>query len=249
MSSTWQTLSDVFTVIRTIANKDSTTLSDAVLLPLANKYYFQMFRELADLNAELYAEISYTDLIAGQREYILPVDSVNFGNVVVTGYGGGCVQIQRVEVNYSGNKWKVASSTSVKDTYSSLVTNPDPSRADYSREYPKYFFRDRSIWLLPTPQASDNTLAGNNALYTFWIKRPDELINSTPPAIPELPKDWLAVLQEGILYDVFRKFNRTVDARDALMNWRTGVERMRMIEQNEDEGRKLIMKVYKKTYS
>ena len=240
MASTWQSLDDVYTIIRSLANKDSTTLTDATLLKFANKYYFLMVRELVSLKEELYAEICSTDLVQDQEEYVLPVDSTT------TPFGGGAIKIQRVEVTYDGNNWYVAKHIPFTD-----ITTPTRLAADvdeiYSKTSPRYYFKDRSIWLVPEPDSGDDVVASNANLFIFYIKRPDELTAGT--SIPDLPKDWLAILQEGMLYDVYRKFNRTNDARDALQNWQVGIQRMKELEQDIDEEQKFVMKTIYKRYT
>lgn len=239
MASTWQTLGNVFTVVRSIANKDSTTLPDATLLPLANKYYFLIIRELIGLNEDFYAEISNTDLVAGQSEYPLPVDDT------ASPYGGGAVKIHKVDTAFVASDWKVAGNIPFNDVRIPLSLTADISN-NYSINYPGYYFKDRSVFLLPTPSSSDNTTAGNAGLYIYWTKRPGEVTSGS--SIPDLPKDWLSVLQEGILYEVFRKYNKTTDARDALANFQIGVSRMRELEQSPDTGEGLNMKSYPKNY-
>lgn len=239
MASTFQSLADVYTVIRTLANKDSTTLSDATLLPIANKYYFLMIREIVGLREELYAEISSTALVQNQKEYVLPTDATT------SPFGGGLIKIQRVEVAYDGSNWKVAEHLPFTDITTPTILASDVDE-QYSKSFPKYYVKDRSIWLVPEPDSGDSVGAGNTNLYIFWIKRPGELTAGT--SVPDLSKDWLAILQEGILYDVFRKFNRISDARDALQNWQIGIQRMKELEQDIDEDQKFIMKTIYKNY-
>lgn len=235
MASTWQTLGNVFTVIRSLANKDSTTLSDSTLLPLANKYYFLMVRELIGLNEDLYAEISSDDLVADQREYPLPTDSTS------TPYGGGAIKIMRVEVTYDGSNWKVAEPIAFNSIETPTILDADIDQY-FTKDFPRFYFKDRSVFLMPTPDSGDDVAASNEGIRIFWTKRPGELVATSD--LPDLPKDWLAVLQEGILYDVFRKYNRTTDARDALQNWNIGVLRMKELEQgiNQEEMPRLGVK-------
>ena len=138
MASTFQTLTDVYSDVRFNAGKDSNTLEDADLLRIANKYYFPMFRELVDLNEELYAEISSADLVASQREYILPTDSSS------TPFGGGLIKLQRVEISYDGSNWYVASPISLQEIATPTILDVDLNNI-YAKSSPVYWFKDRSV--------------------------------------------------------------------------------------------------------
>lgn len=239
MASNWQTLNNIYSIVRSLSNKDSTTLSDATLLSFSNKYYYLLIRELVGLNEDLYAEISSADLVVDQREYVLPIDDT------ATTYGGGLIKIQRVEMSYDGSDWLVVQSMPFSDVLTPTILDSDIDD-EYSKDSPYYYFKDRSIWLVPTPDSSDDVATSNANLRIFWTKRPSELASSS--SIPNLPKDWLAILQEGILYDVFRKFGRIAEARDALNNWHVGIAKIKELESNIDVEQKLNMRVYPKNY-
>ncbi len=239
MASSFQTLDNIYTIIRSISNKDTTTLTDATLLSFANKYYLQIVRELIALNEEFYAEISSADLVADQREYPLPIDDTT------TPFGGGLIKIQRVEISYDNSNWYVAEHIPFSGITTPTILDADINNA-YSRTSPKYYIKDRSVWLIPTPDSADDVTASNAGLRIFWVKRPGELTVKTD--IPDLPKDWLSVLQEGMLYDVFRKFNRTADARDALVNWQIGISRMKELGQDYDTEQNYNLQIINKNY-
>jgi hypothetical protein len=239
MASSLQTLTDVYADVRQLAGKDSTTLPDAALLRAANKYYLLMVRELVALNEDLYAEISRADLVSGQREYVLPVDDT------ASTYGGGLIKLQRVEVTYNNADWHVVDPVSLQQLATPTALDADIAN-QFVREQPKYWFKDRSLWLAPVPDSTDYTTASNQNLFIYWIKRPSELSGTS--SIPDLPKDFLAVLIEGMLYDVYRRFGRTSDARDALQNWYAGIARMKELEAAPDEEQPLRMHAMTKRY-
>ena len=118
MASAFQTTDNVYTNVRFIVGKDSNTLTDANLLGLVNKYFNLMFRELVDLNEDLYAEFSSTALVASQREYQLPGDSA-------TTFGGGLVKLIRVEISYDGTNWYIADPIGVRNIPSPTVLDAD----------------------------------------------------------------------------------------------------------------------------
>ena len=241
MASVFQTLNSAYTLVRSLANKDSNTLTDATLLPIANKYYYLLVRELVGLNEELYANISTADLVANQTEYVLPIDDT------ASTYGGGLIKILRVEVTHDGSTLYVAKPIDLSNQTNPIIysATTGPSVAVINQDYdvtaPKYAFLDRSLWLFPIP-----TAAVTNGLRLFLVERPNELTSSS--SIPDLPKDWLSVLQEGMLYDIFRKFGRTSDARDALNNWQIGITRMKELEQAVNQEQRFEMKTVYKNY-
>lgn len=239
MASVYQTLGNVYTIVRSLANKDSNTLTDATLLAFSNKYYYLLVRELVGINEDLYAEISAGDLVANQREYVLPIDNTT-GSGQNGIYGGGAIKIDRVEISPDNSNWYVANHIPFNSITTPTILDSDISNI-YSSTSPKYYFKDRSVWLVPTP-----TISVVNGIRIFWIKRPDELASSS--SIPDLPKDWLSILQEGILYDVFRKFGRTADARDALTNWNIGIAKIKELESDIDQEQKYNLTTVKKNY-
>lgn len=236
--SSYQTLQGCYTDVRGLAGKDSTTLPDSTLLPIANKWYMQIVRELVSLNEDLYAEISSTALVANQREYPLPTDST-------TDFGGGLIKLQRVEIAYDGINWRVGSPTSSQEVPGPITLDSDLN-AQFDQGAPRYWFKDRSLWIAPVPSTSDSVAVNNSNLRIFWIKRPNEMTASTD--IPDISKDFLNLLTEGMLYDVYRRYGRTSDARDALQNYTIGVAKMKEQEQNIDQEQVYKFSLLKKRY-
>lgn len=236
----YQTLAEVNSDVRYNAGKDSNTLLDADLLRLANKYFFLMFRELVDLNEDIYTEISSADLSADQREYILPTDSAS------TPFGGGLVKLQRVEVSYDGTNWYAANPISLHQIPTPTILDKDINDV-FSKSNPKYYFKDRSVWLAPIPDSNDDVAASNANLRIFWVERPGEMTATTD--IPDIPKDFLSVLSEGMLIDVFRKYGKNTEMRIAESRWEKGLAKMRQLEQNIDVEHPYIFMSSKKNYS
>lgn len=244
MPSSYQTLSNVYTDVRGLSGKDSTTLPDTVLLPIANKYFSLLVRELIGLNEDIYAEISSTDLESDQREYALPIDdTTGAGDNGI--YGGGLIKLLRVEISYDGTNWMVADPISLQEMNNPTMLDSDIN-ASFSQGDPKYWFKDRSVWVAPIPVSTDDVAEDNNNLRIYWIKRPNEMTSSA--AVPGIPKDFLGILSEGMLYDIYRRFGRTSDARDALQNWHLGIAKMRELEQNIDTEQVYRMRAITKNY-
>lgn len=246
MAANFQTLQDVFDDVRDLSNKDSNTLKDANLLRLANKYYLWIVRNIIDLNEDLYAEIASTDLVANQKEYPLPVDDTTGSGPNSTVYGGGLIKIQRVEINYSSStEWTVADPISWQSIPLATILNSDLN-AQFDKGDPKYAFKDRSIFIVPVPVSGDDVGSGNANLFIYYIKRPNELTATTD--VPDLPKDFLNVLSEGMLKDVYRKFGRTGDARDAENRFQELVFQMRELAQAPDTEQRFQLKRQRQNY-
>lgn len=228
----YRTLSDVYADVRYAASKDSTTLPDATLLRLANKYYYLLFRELVDLHEDFYAEISTSNLIANQQEYVLPLDD--------TDGGGGLIKILRVETSYDGSNWRVAEGTTQNEILTPLGNQTDINQNFYAYT-PKYYFFDRSLFLLPIP--TSNVTAG---IKIFWIRRPTEMDSTLD--VPDLPKTWLSLLVEGMKIDIFQRFSRPQDMHTARKNWDEGIAKMKKLEQQPDLDTRIQFKTFPKRY-
>src|SRR3990167_6574965 len=151
MAAALQTLANIYTYVRSLANKDSNTLTDATLLSLANIWYYKIIRELADINEDIFGEISTASLVANQTEYVLPIDDT------ASTYGGGTIKILRIEKSYDGSLWKVAHPIDITNREDPTIydSSVGPTVAEvnnnYSTSFPKYGFFDRSIWIYPIP--------------------------------------------------------------------------------------------------
>ena len=197
-----------------------------------------MFRELVDLNEELYAEIASTALVANQREYSLPTDSAST-------FGSGLIKLQRVEISYNGTNWYVATPISLNEIGTPTILDADINNA-FDKSSPKYWFKDRSVWIAPVPASTDSVAGGNTNLRIYWVKRPNEM--TAVGDIPEIPKDFLSILAEGMLVDVFRSFGRISDMRLAETRWEKGLANMRSLEASPDSEQPFIFKAAKKNY-
>ena len=169
---------------------------------------------MVSLNQSLYGEISTSDIVANQMEYPLPVDDT------ATTFGGGAIQVLRVETSYDATNWYVGKSTEI-DIIRNAVNNTDINE-DYVTTQPSYAIYDRSIWLLPVP-----TAAAVGGLKIYWIKRPDEIGTSS---IPDLPKDFLGILADGILTDVYSILGRVAESDRSYQKYQLGIQDMKRLE-------------------
>ena len=66
--------------------------------------------------------------------------------------------------------------------------------------------------------------------------------------IPDLPKDILNEVAEGMLSDVYRKYGRKSDAQLALRNFESGIARMRELEQSTDVEQPVVFRRVRENY-
>jgi len=243
MASIYQTLQNVFDDVRYIAGKDATTLADTDMFRMANKYYLWLLRQEADLNEYLYGQISYTDIVANQREYPLPVD--NYDGTTNNPYGGGAINILRVEITYDGTNWYVGQAVSVPD-FSQEITTDAGLNNQSTKTNPVYYFFDRSIFIGPVPSSSDNVTVGNAGLRIWYLQRTGEYSDTTD--IVDLPKEFLPILAEGILIDVFRKYGRINDMRLSESRFNAMTQEMRSLETGLDYDEAPVLGVKFKNY-
>ena len=222
MASSYQTLTNVYSDVRYAVQKDSNTVADSDLLRIANKYFLWMVRELGDIGNDLYAQISTADLVADQREYPLPV------NDEVSTYGGGSMQLIRVEVSYSGEEkdWVIARPIDLDSISTPLVESRVEEQ--FNKNTPYFAQFDRSVWLLPRPGSSDNVAADNANLRIFYTERPDELVDGD--SIPSIPKDFLNILSAGMRADVLQAHGRTAESQAAKNEFFVQLERAKELE-------------------
>jgi hypothetical protein len=195
MAVSYQTTQTVLDDIRTLTNKDSNTLSDTILLRSANKHYLWLVREL-NQGEYTNGQISTSDLVLGQQEYPLPIDDTS------TTFGGGLVQLLRVEACLDGANWYIVPKTDMfSDT---LPTTGNAPYNNFTTSDPHYALFDNSIWFYPTPGAN---VTGGYKIY--WVQRPNELAAST---IPDISKDFLGVLESFIHSDALTILGRTQEA-------------------------------------
>lgn len=229
MAAVYQTLQNIFDDVRYIAGKDATTLPNTDLFRIANKYFLWLMRQEADLNEYLYGQISFTDLIANQREYPLPVDDE--AGSTLHPYGGGAINILRVEISYDGTNWVVARVVAVPDLTREITTDAGLNNQS-TKSQPIYYFFDRSLFIGPVPSSSDNVGSGNAGLRIWYLQRTGELDSVSD--VFDIPKEFLPILAEGMLIDVFRKYGRINDMRVSEARFNAMTQEMRSLETGLD---------------
>ena len=195
MAATFQVLSQIFSSIRFMVGKDANTLTDANLTALANKHYLWILRNLNE-GEFVSGEISTADLVANQQEYPLPVDDT------ASTYGGGAIQLLRVETALDGTNWKLAKKLDMLSY--GLPANGSAPYNMYTVSEPAYALYDNSIWFYPTP-----TTAVTGGFKIYWIKRPDEL---TTASIPDMSKDFFGVLELFVRADVLAMLGKSSES-------------------------------------
>src|SRR3990167_3968064 len=215
--ASWQTIANTFTDVRFRANRTSTDLTDATLIPIANKTLREIYSALIGTNEDWYAEIATFDIVANQREYTLPADSGS------TPWGGGAVKVLKVELQLDGTNWTIANPAKLGSIPSAY--NETDIVGQFSNANPFYTVFDNSFFVFSGTIAA--VTGGGRIIY---IKRPAEVTATSDT--PDLPNEFLAVLATGILRDVYER-NRDMDNRNLAV--REFDRQLRMLTENQQQ--------------
>lgn len=219
----WQTLQNLYDDVRYRTGtgttpSDTTVVSDATLLRLANKWFSKIFGAMVETGEDMHAEISIFDLVANQREYTIPVDSTTtpFG-------GGGGWKILRLELKIDGNNWRVATPISMRSQ--NVPYNETDIVGSYNSVNPHYYLLDNSYFIL---SGTISAVTGGGRI--FWVKRPAEMTATTDVLASTtwmLNKEFMDVLSYGMSSDIFERFGQITQQQNALGLYEAGIERMK----------------------
>jgi hypothetical protein len=133
------TLTQLRAYSRFLTNTNSTTFTDADTLVSANVWYDLLAAEIVSSmdDWDIGGEISTTDLVAGQQEYVFPTD---------------IFKIKRIEVSYDGTNWYVAKRFDVSEL--GIATDTTSILNNFSKSKPFVDVYDNSIFLYPIPDVS-----------------------------------------------------------------------------------------------
>jgi hypothetical protein len=221
---------------------DTSVVSDATLLRVANKYFSRMVGALVELDEDLYAAISTKNLTADTQDYSLDADSTS------SPFGGGAVNwsIWRVEIQLDGINWKVASPVDIQNLQSATVNATEINKM-FSANDPKYALFGTSLRIFPIP-----TTNVTNGLRIFMIQRPNEMTTGTDvvgSTTFQIGKEFLEILSLGISADIFERFGQLTQQQNALALFENGIDRMK--RQVDDRPKDTIhaLKSYRIDYS
>lgn len=121
------------TLVREYTGTTTSSFSDARMLVLMNIYKDELCRRVQKFQDDYFTVPQTTPLIAGQREYNLPVDMLN--------------QIRRVEIDFVGDgDYTLAFEEKFNILESSL--SEATVKAKFTDQRPKYYVLRKAIWLL-----------------------------------------------------------------------------------------------------
>lgn len=214
-------------------------MPDATLLPVANRRYLEMVREIVSLDDSWYAAIETQDFTVDDGTYTIKVDDT------ASTFGAGAIKVIRAECTYDGTNWVVAQPITRQELSIlgiALGSDTDADLDEFSESYPRYYHFGGSIKIMPVPNTTRTS-----GLRIFHIARPNELTSSS--SIPDFPKDFLGVLCDGMLYDFYRQFTRMVEAREAKQDWFNGLANMKLLMSDRDTNSPPILKKRRQNYA
>ena len=199
---------------------DTSVVSDATLLRIANKYFSRIVGAVFEIKEDLFAAISTKNLIADTQDYALDADSTT------TPFGGGTVNwsVLRVEIQLDGTNWRVAKPTTIEELNSATVNATEINKM-FSANDPKYALFGTDIRIFPIP-----TVAVTSGLRLFIVKRPSELdgtSNVLGNATYQIGKEFLDVLSVGMSADIFERFGQLTQQQNALAMFEMGIDRIK----------------------
>ena len=199
---------ELLSQLRFLTNQNSTTLVDADGTRLHNIYFKKLVQAIVDTNEDFFGEYSTFNLVANQREYLLPTD---------------ILKIKRLEVTYDGTNWY----TGVPMIEHSIGTAIDDSNAtvvdaNYSQSGFQYHVYDASVFLYPKPTSA--VTAGGKL---YYIKRQSDLAADSVESVITIPKEFHSLISLGASADVFRRLGKEDRARVADANFARGVQEMK----------------------
>lgn len=225
MAGVYQTLQSIYDDVRYrtgtgTTSTDTSVVSDATLLRVANKYFSRMVGGIFEIKEDLYSAISTSNLVSGTQDYAIAADSTS------STFGGGALNwsVWRVEIQLDGVNWIVAKPINIAELNSAIVNTTEINKM-FSANDPKYALQGTSISIFPNP--ATNVTGG---LRLFIIQRPAELTGVTNvlgDATYQIGKEFLDVLSDGMSADIFERFGQLTQQQNALAMFETGMERMK----------------------
>ena len=172
------TLTNIRSKVRYLLGElSSTNYSDTNLNRALNDYYHKAIAMALSENGqwEVNGEVATTNIVADQKEYLLPSDLLS---------------LKRIEVNFTGgtNDWSVANIVDMRNKPGAISNDTADGTS------PKIRIFDNSLFLEDNP-ASNST----NGLKVFYSKESTELSSDSDE--PNLPEHLQTYLMHGACLD------------------------------------------------
>jgi len=152
-------LSEIRSFARRFANTNSTKYSDTNIDASINAFLDEVAADIIGAMDEWdsFGEISTTDLIAGQQEYVTPTTSI---------------WVKRLEMTYDGTNWYPVTWMDINERTD--ATDTTSIARDFHKEKPFADLHDESIFLYPIPDANVS-----EGLKLWHINLPTQLVETT----------------------------------------------------------------------
>lgn len=209
---------------RYLTNTDTITFTNAELDASLNMYLDIFTTEILDSMDEwdFQAEISTTNLVANQQEYVFPSD---------------ILKIKRIEITYDGSNWYECNPMDVNER--SSANDSTSINNEFSTNEPYYDLMDSSIFLFPVP--TSNVTAG---LKIWYEKLQTQLSNDTDE--PNIVRSFHKGLCYGASKDYFEK-NLEIEGnarkqQNAELQLEKIIERMKQFYRRRNQDRQYFVK-------
>jgi hypothetical protein len=168
---------NIFDIVRQRTNSTTGNLTNATLFLFLNERNRQLCAALQGIREDYFGEISTTNLVGNQQEYLLPDD---------------CMRLKRLEMTFDGVNWR-------KVTFFDVNQRLNPNDAtsigqDFTTDAPFADVHEASVFLFPIPSASVS-----NGLKLYYFKRPQDMTGAGQSA--DLPKEYHSFLTELVTLD------------------------------------------------
>ena len=238
-------LSDIYSQVRyrTRTSSTSNVATDANLLRLANKYFRKLTQAFFHVAEDYYAEISVFDLRAStsglvDREYTITADSGTSG--------GGAYKILRLEAALDGTNWRVIEPTDTKKLPHTPLSSESDITSNFNNQNPKYDVLEDSYFIY-----SGTISAGTSKGRLWFIRRPAELTASSNSLIDstyKLPNEFIDVLEDGMVADVYEALGLVSKARIIQQQFNEGLVRVRELAGRRQTEKKLSLRLRQENY-
>lgn len=211
------TIGDAATTARFLTNSDSTSYPDAQMLINLNEWYQKVASMIFESQDESDFDdarnsdypIETTALVAGQRDYPIPVSN-------------GMLKIKRVDITYDNTTWYRASPIddgAVTNDMGASLANTDQN---FIRQNPRYDIKYNSVWVYPAATASDVTAGASIRIEWERNVTPFTLSDfTTGTAIPGYDAPFHPILAQGAAYDYAfaRQLPQLAQLQTSLQDW------------------------------
>lgn len=153
--------------VRLKTRTNSTTLTDANLMLIANIFIDEFAKDIVKVNEDYFGSPETTDLVANQREYPLPADKLN--------------QIKYVEAKLDGTNWITLDELDLLQYRGTTDEAAIVSAFANTKGLAKYDLFRESLWLY---SGTITSVSGGLKLWTFsWPAKITDLTSTTDMSV------------------------------------------------------------------